>query len=344
MKILHLCVQEKFTPPLIEFVRENFVDDEHMFMTFGDHENFPYEAGKDTMHVGSQLKQILSIIRELNSADKIIVHSFARHFIIFFLQPWLLGRAYWVIWGGDLYNNISPSGGLKSLLKWRFFRCIIKGFGGIVCFVKGDYELAVKTFGTKAPFIECVLYGGNVDFFDLEPKEDLGSTKTILLGNSASMSNEHEYALDKLAPFKNENIRIICPLSYHDDGGAGYLDSVIQKGSTIFGDKFVPIMDYMPLNDYLEILSTVDICVFGHKRQQGLGNAITVLGSGKKVFMRNDITSWDFFSDLGVEVYDVESFSLDPMDPVIAKNNAILIREYFSKENALKQMNNLYKY
>lgn len=43
-----------------------------------------------------------------------------------------------------------------------------------------------------------------------------------------------------------------------------------------------PIVDFMDFNEYINFLSTIDIAIFNHKRQQGMGNIITLLGMGKK--------------------------------------------------------------
>ena len=43
----------------------------------------------------------------------------------------------------------------------------------------------------------------------------------------------------------------------------------------------------MPFNQYLEFLGKIDIAIFNHRRQQGFGNAITLLGLGKKVYLNS---------------------------------------------------------
>lgn len=338
MKILHLCLSEKFTPPLIDFVLRNFSSENHKFLVFGEYSKFPYKVSRNTLNVNYK-KDLFTILKELNNADKIILHSFTRPFLAFYFQPWLWKRGFWVIWGGDLYNNLKPKKGLVSALEWTLSKHIIKRLRGLVCFVKGDYNLATKTFQTNASFFECVFYRDNLDFSDKNSVErSSGVPLVIQVGNSASILNEHSYALQKLAPFKDKNIQILCPLSYHHDAGQQYANDVIAEGKQIFGSKFVPITDYLPLEEYLSLLTTVDIALFAHRRQQGLGNSITLLGSGKKVYMHKTVTQWDFFADLGVKAYDIEDISLDPISTEVANKNAAILKEYFSEENVIKQM------
>ena len=114
----------------------------------------------------------------------------------------------------------------------------------------------------------------------------------ILLGNSATETNQHKEALDMLSRFKNREIEIICPLSY---GDTTYASNIISYGVQIFGNKFIPITKYMSTNEYCELLNSVDIAVFNHNRQQGTGNIEILAYLGKKIFLRSDTTTWNHY-------------------------------------------------
>ncbi|MDD2509394.1 MAG: TDP-N-acetylfucosamine:lipid II N-acetylfucosaminyltransferase [Aliarcobacter sp.] len=173
--------------------------------------------------------------------------------------------------------------------------------------------------------------------YDIIQKEH--TTTNIQLGNSADPSNNHIDVLSKLIKYKDENIKIFTPLSYGDQV---YAQDVIKKGKELFGDKFVALTEFMPFEKYLEFLGQIDIAIFAHKRQQAMGNTITLLGLGKKVYMRSDITPWQLFDSLDVKVYDVANIEIDLMEEKIKKENQQKITEYFSKENYLKQLQELF--
>jgi len=104
------------------------------------------------------------------------------------------------------------------------------------------------------------------------------------------------------------------------------------------------LIELMPFEKYLEFLSKIDIAIFGHKRQQAMGNIITLLGLGKKVYMRSDITSWQLFQNIGVKVFDVENIDLELIDEHTKRDNQQKIKKYFSEESYICQLKNIFEY
>lgn len=104
----------------------------------------------------------------------------------------------------------------------------------------------------------------------------------ILVGNSATPTNNHVDVFDLLARIDLGSRRIIVPLSYGDQS---YRDAVISYGEELFGDRFVPIVSYMPLAEYNALIAGCSISVMGHLRQQALGNVAAMLRLGAKVFL-----------------------------------------------------------
>ncbi|MES1952429.1 4-alpha-L-fucosyltransferase [Salinisphaera sp. S4-8] len=137
-----------------------------------------------------------------------------------------------------------------------------------------------------------------------------------------------------MGKYRDENINILTPLSY---GNRLYAENVINVGKRIFGEKFVAITDFMSGNDYSDFLGSIDIAIFNHDRQQAMGNTITLLGMGKTVFMRRDITPWQLFSSLGITLGDVEYFELKKFRPEVTEENSRRIAAYFSEERLVDQ-------
>ena len=94
----------------------------------------------------------------------------------------------------------------------------------------------------------------------------------------------------------------------------------------------------MKSEEYIDFLENIDIAIFAHRRQQAMGNIITLLGLGKKIYIRTSITSWQFFKDIDVRLFDYNQLNLDSMDKIIKKANSDKIKSYFSEENYLKQL------
>jgi hypothetical protein len=155
-------------------------------------------------------------------------------------------------------------------------------------------------------------------------------SKVVLVGNSANPSNNHADIFNKLSNLKDQNFNIICPLSYGNNVQAAF---IAQLGRTMFGVRFTPLLDFMPFNEYLNTLAKVDIAIFAHERQQGMGNMITLLSLGKKVYMRGDTSPYALFEKLNIKVFNIEDLSLESSE----LSDLGLIEEYFSYENLLTQ-------
>jgi pyruvate/2-oxoglutarate/acetoin dehydrogenase E1 component len=99
----------------------------------------------------------------------------------------------------------------------------------------------------------------------------------------------------------------------------------------------------LPFNKYLEFLGNIDIAIFAHNRQQSMGNIITLLGLGKKVYIKNDITSWEHFKNINVQVFDIASINLEILDEQVIYNNIQKIKEYYSESNLKAQLEIIFK-
>lgn len=291
-KILHIAGCDKFIPPFIEFVKEHFDFKVHEFLLTGG-----MAQGQLKLHPNVQLskRSILEYLQhyvqaiiKMHQAKKIILHGLfdIRMVYILFFMPWLLKKCYWVMWGGDLYVYQLGERNWKWKVPEFFRRPVIKNMGHLVTYIKGDYELAQQWYGAKGQYHECFMYTSNLfKEYDVPKKQHSGFN--ILVGNSADPSNNHLEVFDKLEAFKNQDIKVYTPLSY---GNQDYAQTIIEQGQQHFDDKFEALTEHMPFNQYLEFLGKIDIAIFNHKRQQAMGNTITLLGLGKKVFMRSDVT------------------------------------------------------
>lgn len=342
-KTLHIANGEKFIPPFIDFVKENFDFNEHEFLlTKGmaqdnliTSENIKLLSEETRT---ARFKHYVQILTKMHQADNIILHSLADHTIvkILFFTPWLLKKCYWVIWGGDLY--VYRFG--KRNRKWRvrefFRRSVIKNMGHLVTYIKGDIDLAREWYGAQGEYHESIMYLSNI-YKELDTLRSDSSTINIQLGNSANSTNNHTEILEKLLPFKNENICIYVPLSYSDQNHA---KKVIKTGKELFGNKFVPLTDFMPFDEYLDFLGKIDIAIFNNTRQQALGNIITLLGLGKTVYIRSDTTQWQLFKEKDMKIYDTNDFQ--SLENNYHKDNVDKIKKYFSKQTLINQLSELF--
>lgn len=339
---LHIIPNEKFTEPYIEFVNNNFSEKEHLFIILGKGIGNKIKTRTNVIELLTKDPRIL--INKIYKSKKIIIHGlFNRNLVLMlFFQPWLLKKCYWVIWGGDLYRYKRERKGFKSHLLEFMRKYVIKNMGGLITHIKGDYELAQEWYGAKGKYYYSFMYPSNLyKEYDM-PKNKSDNKIYIQIGNSADPSNNHTEMIMKLSKYKDKDIKIICPLSY---GNVEYREEIIKLGKDILGDKFIPLVDFMPFEEYLKILARIDVAIFNHERQQAMGNITTLLGLGKKVYIRDDITTWTFCEEHGLKVYSSNGDFGDLFKEMAEKDkemNINNVKEKFSEEKLKKDWDNIF--
>jgi hypothetical protein len=293
----------------------------------------------DIEFVGDNFLNFLKTSRRFFLVEKIIIHGFfSLHLMLFFwFFPKLLGKVYWVVWGGDLYSIFESAGSKKSMIKRILKNSVLKRINNIVTYIPGDFLLVKKFLNPGARLHTSLMYPGNLykDFSQYILDDDFPEIR-ILVGNSGSLSNNHIRIFEKLKKNRKlSNVKVFCPLSY---GDADYINNVCNYGWEYFGENFVPLTEYMDLKDYVRFLSTMKYAVFDYDRQQGMGNIISLLGLGKGVFLNPQTTPWDFFKGKNVEIIDVNDLEGFDFTEKFISDNPSKIREIFSSQVLEKQL------
>ena len=134
-----------------------------------------------------------------------------------------------------------------------------------------------------------------------EDKEVSGNN--ILLGNSGNFWNNHLDAFDDLSEFRIYFDNVICPLSY---GETNYRNQIQKEGELVFGNRFIPLLDFMPYNDYVEKLISCRYFFMNSQRQLGLGNLLLMLYLGSKVILDSSNPVYRYFTQNEIQVFSIE--------------------------------------
>jgi dTDP-N-acetylfucosamine:lipid II N-acetylfucosaminyltransferase len=124
----------------------------------------------------------------------------------------------------------------------------------------------------------------------------------IQVGNSASQTNNHVDVFKRLASEVIDDRKVIVPLSY---GDSSYRKFVVTEGRKILGESFIPITDFMPLDQYLQKFKKCSITILNNHRQQAVGNTIASLWAGRTVYLGNSAVLSDY-QKVGLPVYSFE--------------------------------------
>lgn len=326
-------ILDKFIPTFIEFVDEHFGRKNHKYILITSEKyNYGLKKEHDVEFLHTDDDIFTTLVQYMNKAEKIILHGLWREKINIILEknPSFLKKSFWVMWGGDFYFPEKQS----ELQKY-----VIENVSYLVTGTKGEIDYIRNNYNAKGEHIEAFVYTSNL-FKNIESSPRIDDKIRILIGNSSTETNQHFDVLKKLEKYKNENIEVFVPLSY---GDFKYGMQVMKSGYEIFGDKFKPIIDFMDEQNYYKFLSTINIGIFNHNRQQGMGNIITLLGMGKTVYMNPEVTTYEMFIDKNIKVNNFNLFELKILTPETIEDNISLIKKYFSEAEFSKQLSELFK-
>jgi len=156
-------------------------------------------------------------------------------------------------------------------------------------------------------------------------KERLSAKQNILVGNSATLTNNHldAFALitRRLDPDSYE--RVICPLSY---GKKEIAKAVSERGYACFGRKFQPVLEFLPRHDYAALMESCHTVLMNHVRQQALGNLAIAASSGARIVLNPRSPVCEEYHERGVSFETTEAFGVGPLDLDHANRNLHAVR------------------
>ena len=367
--IVHLMLDSVYTNNFIRtLIEQKRINENKVLLVYyeTDVKYIDYEVKKNIIQVRrkpgifKRSEEYEILCDNIGTDDEVYIHYLGTEFV------WTVigtkARQYnWILWGGDFYpycnvelydnetkeilgkihnyeeNTVKVK--VKEYISLQLRKKAIKKIDYMLTWNNYDYELVRKQFSIKAK-LKYFMYPKVNDYKVLD---EISNAKihnedelVIQIGNSGSYTNNHISILRKLKKYKNENkLKIIAPLSY---GDKVYIDDVIKEGKEIFGDKFQPITQHNPLEEYYNLLNRVDIAIMNHHRQEGAGNIITLLYLGKKVYFNKQVTTYKTFKEWGFNIYNIEDIKESTFDDLfkirkeeIAVNKRI-IKEKFNDD------------
>lgn len=325
MKTIAMFIfRDKFTDGFISFFEKYFFE-EYNF-TFFTNKNDNYKLCEHVTTI-IEVEKFMDIFLEqkyeiVNQCDAFIISGFFVHIKHGYrFDAKLLDKIWIQFWGGDYtcfeLNNFwhNPRG---YLIQLRRLRVIRRCAGWISLITEEDRKISKCTWTKKKSYVAPVESSQLCEIQSLKiTKERVdGEDIVVLLGNSASPGNYHAQIIKRLSHLANENIKIICPLSY--GASEKYADKISKIGKKYFGDKFIPLRKFMPKDEYYELLHSVDVAIFNSTCQHALGNIGEMLRQGKKVYLRTTTPMWNWFLSRGQKIYDIKTLKNISADQLVS--------------------------
>ena len=353
--ILHLVHDEKIINRLISSFEEA-MPQKNLFVCFTKKPLKYVEKRSNVIIYNCKTKIDTNL---LQNVDSVLIHYLSLKKILFidkFIKRDV--KCYWFVWGTDIYNKLLAARGcpvyyekkyLSKTMKFLLFlgKCHIYDYRSrrILSFIKKRINSIVSP--CDYPLLKNYLDENNkseniTDFFyypieqilnrDLLNKSVTGNN--VLLGNSASITNNHLYAFQYLSKIDIGERQIVVPLNYTIN--EKYINHVIDSGETIFGkNRFIPLREFLPLREYNELMLSAEICVYGNWRQEAMGNITIALYLGSKVFMSNKSPLFKWFKEVGAIIFELETITNDSFQVLSQEDkehNRNLMFSLFAKE------------
>ena len=258
-------------------------------------------------------------------------------------------KVAWMFWGGEIYG--------RKDLEYRFLAPFTKS----VFFLKqikdrfhgkreAHYELPLNLYkridycltDMEEEFAFAKEYIGAsrmkfhwYNYYSIN--ETLGKLKdcrcngsNVFLGNSATIECNYFDVFPRLFRILPDESRAFMPLSY---GAAWVRNLVVKFAERLFGKRAVLLTDFLPRNEYNELMLSCSTMIQPHYRAQAQGNIITALWLGMRVYLSEKNFAYRYFKRIGAVVFSLEKelskegFSPLP-DETVAHNRAVLLRWY----------------
>jgi len=379
-QIIHIANDEKFINAAIyQFNkiapgRNSF----HIVLKVGENKTKHVQLANTVKILENSTVSRKAFIKSIPSGSIVVFHSLSSRFheISYSLPKDCI--AVWFCFGYEVYNDVrftSADEVLEPLTKEKFYiperRDRLQEFKDLLKPLARNFGIRIALTGNekKQHAIKRINYlGSSFDeefqavskkiksrkqffsfwYYPLEQMVAISKTynteKNVLwIGNSGTMSGNH---LDVYETLKicdlSKFTHVISPLSY---GDKEYIDEIFKLGNTYFGSKYMPLLEFMPLEQYNSHLERAEIAIFNNKRQQALGNIIALLWMGCKVYLNPKNPIYLFFKRKGFRVFDFSNefnspSSLEGISAEEKKLNQKLLFTLFREEVLLDDLKN----
>ena len=160
----------------------------------------------------------------------------------------------------------------------------------------------------------------------------------VQVGHSAATNARHPRAFAVIRRHPRKDVRVFCPLAY---GDGAYGRRVVALGQALFGDAFEAQTRFIPREEYLARLKSIDIAVFAGRSQQAMGNILALLAMGAKVHLDASGRTFAHFRRMGITVYSLDEYDGSPDFPD-REHNMELVPRIHSKARLLAGLQAIY--
>lgn len=300
--------------------------------------------------IRNSLNLIISLYKQ-NNDDQLIIHDSQTLFgspQLFWIFLWIMGNHYrknisFIYW--SVPENKKENKNVIYSILFIIKSKVLRSFKNVITLTADDKMKIMNWHNLSNAIVAGYVYDAYTEFKVYNKRTKQNKTATnIMISHSSFMHNNHTEILDILERFKDEPVKIICPLSY---GDTEYRKKVIAKGKHKFGHKFVYYDKLMSKYDYNQLLASIDIYISNAVIQTGLYVVNFCICTGKKMFLRENNFNWleslGFYINNVSELKDITySEFVKPLDREWVLHNERLASQIYSATPRINEWKYIY--
>lgn len=356
-RILHILADDKFSDYSFEqFENVDVPSDYVLLVTEGEEQLVRHRDKMKVMRHGDAAYN--EMLESLPNYTALILHGmfWAYDFDILTRIPETT-KVAWVNWGGEIYGRkdvyydfLSPRSRVMEFLhSWKsrlrknsydsHYELPLDVFRRVnYCMTDEREEYEYARDYLQAPNLKHLFY----NYYTLE--DTIGalmdkrcSGNNIFMGNSAALEGNYWDVMPKVARIKQKGQKVIMPLSY----GSQWVSIRVQKlGKVLYRSDFMPLINFMPLDEYNQLVCNCSTMIMPHYAPRAQGNIITGLWLGMRVYLSEKCMTYRYFKRIGCLVYSIEHDLrrgnlrlFEPMTDQQMMHNRIVLQKYYSRES-----------
>lgn len=348
--VLHILSDDKFTDYAIKQFQAEELQSEMVVIPFGAGQ--PFTICDKVRVISYPSPQFAELLTNLGNYSGIVLHGLFWPYCEDIINATPNGtKIAWCFWGGELYSRfdvmlsflapitkflykvhfIKKRQTYRESFPWQLPIEYYKRIDYCITSEYEEYEYARKYTGSSMQYLWYTYYSIEETLCDLINKRRTG--KNLMLCNSAAQeSNVFDATLRFLLPQyrkKLNNREVIMPLSY----GSSWVRNIMLKIGPLFFKKFNPLINFIPRNDYNQIMLSCSTIILPYYSPAGQGNIITALWLGLRVYLSEKSIAYNYFKRIGMKIFSFESefvqYGCDELpDNIVEHNRQILINTY----------------
>jgi dTDP-N-acetylfucosamine:lipid II N-acetylfucosaminyltransferase len=371
IKILHITIDDKFIDSANRQFERIYPGSNKFYIIIRDN-GYPLQYIK--MQPNFELlpennKSLTKILNEIKDYDLVVFHGLDDFRCKIVLRSDNSVKFLWSLWGYEIYNftrffkNNIYGDQTKKVFKNLIQKSLKRRLTDLIKDIPGQFKKTnrfkaikkIKYFGfpyeeeftslnnlklLNAAYVRFTYYPLEHIISDHENVKISGSN--ILVGNSATTSNNHLEVFEKLKCLSLGERKVIVPLSY---GSNNYRDEILKLKTKILPRNFQPLVDFYGINEYNNIIRTCSVFIMNSYRQQGIGNIFAMLWMGARVYLDERNTTYTYLKRKKLSVFSISNDLVPsnenifkPLDLAEIERNREILRKELSEDILKKEL------